>query len=49
MSGADKDRMARVKERKGVDDNFCPWGILHREDDGRSWATNNTSNLPGVE
>jgi len=28
---------------------LCPWSILHKEGDGRSWAINNTSNLPGVE
>ena len=26
-----------------------PWNTLHQEGDGRSWAINNTSNLPGVE
>ena len=31
------------------DDYLCPWNTLHRESDGRSWAMNNTSNLPGVE
>jgi hypothetical protein len=31
-------------------DNYpCPWNTLHKESDGRSWAINNTSNLPGVE
>jgi hypothetical protein len=31
-------------------DNYpCPRNTLHRESDGRSWAMNNTSNLPGVE
>ncbi len=31
------------------DDYLCPWSILHREGAGRSWAINNTSNIPGVE
>jgi hypothetical protein len=26
-----------------------PWSILQQESNGRSWAMNNTSNLPGVE
>ena len=30
-------------------DYLYPWSILHKEGDGRSWAINNTSNLPGVE
>ena len=30
-------------------DYFYPRGILHREGAGRSWAMNNTSNIPGVE
>jgi len=30
-------------------DYFCPWSILHKEGDGRSWAINNTSNVSGVE
>ena len=28
---------------------LCPWNTLHKGIDGRSWAMNNTSNLPGVE
>ena len=28
---------------------LCPWKTLHKEGDGRSWAINNTSNLPEVE
>ena len=28
---------------------LCPCNSLHKEGDGRSWAINNTSNLPGVE
>ena len=28
---------------------LCPWNTLHKEGNGRSWAINNTSNLPGVE
>jgi hypothetical protein len=28
---------------------LCPWSILHKEGNGRSWAINNTSNLPEVE
>jgi hypothetical protein len=28
---------------------LCPWSILCKEGDGRSWAINNTSNLSGVE
>ena len=31
------------------DDYLCPWNTLHKETGGRSWAMNNTSNLPGVE
>ena len=31
------------------DDYLCPWSILHKEGDGRSWAINNTLNLPGVK
>jgi hypothetical protein len=27
----------------------CPRSILHREVAGRSWAMNNTSNIPGVD
>ena len=27
----------------------CPWNTLHKESDGRSWAMNNTSNIPGVD
>jgi hypothetical protein len=30
-------------------DYLCPWGILHREGAGRSWAMNNTPNVSGVE
>ena len=30
-------------------DYLCPRNTLHRESNGRSWAMNNTSNLPGVE
>ena len=28
---------------------LCPWSILCKEGDGRSWTINNTSNIPGVE
>ena len=28
---------------------LCPWSILCKESEGRSWAINNTSNLTGVE
>jgi hypothetical protein len=28
---------------------LCPWNILCKEGDGRSWAINNTSNISGVE
>jgi hypothetical protein len=35
--------------RNDSTDYPCPWNTLHRESDGRSWAMNNTSNLPGVE
>jgi len=31
------------------DDYLCPWGILHGEGAGRSWAISNTSNIFGVE
>jgi hypothetical protein len=31
------------------DDYLCPWSILHKEANGRSWAINNTSNISGVE
>jgi hypothetical protein len=31
------------------DDYPCPRNTLDHESDGRSWAMNNTSNLPGVE
>jgi len=31
------------------DDYLCPWSILRKEGDGRSWAINNTSNISGVE
>jgi len=30
-------------------DYFHPRRILHREGAGRSWAIDNTSNIPGVE
>ena len=28
---------------------LCPWNILCKEGDGRSWAINNTSNISGVD
>jgi hypothetical protein len=31
------------------DDYLCPPSILSSEGAGRWWATNNTSNIPGVE
>ena len=31
------------------DDYPCLWNTLHQEGDGRSWAINDTPNLPGVE
>jgi len=39
----------QVGARNDSTDYPCPWNTLHRESDGRSWAMNNTSNLPGVE
>jgi len=38
-----------VDEADEQEHYLCPWSILHKEGDGRSWAINNTSNLPGVE
>ena len=38
-----------VDEADEKEHYLCPWSILHKEGDGRSWAINNTSNLPGVE
>jgi len=35
--------------RNNSTDYFYPRGILHREGAGRSWALNNTSNIPEVE
>jgi hypothetical protein len=57
-SGARNDGSVRgfaAEHQSGGDsgdeqDNYpCPWNTLHKESDGRSWAINNTSNLPGVE
>ena len=42
-------RESEVDGRDEQDDYPCPWNTLHRESDGRSWAMNNTSNIPGVE
>jgi hypothetical protein len=59
FSGARNDRSAggfdpelRSGGGDGCDeqnDYLCPPSILSSEDAGRWWATNNTSNIPGVE
>jgi hypothetical protein len=46
---ASPDLSYRVDGADEQDHYLCPWSILHKEGDGRSWAINNTSNLPGVE
>jgi hypothetical protein len=39
----------QVGARNDSTDYPCPRSTLHSESCGRSWAMNNTSNLPGVE
>jgi hypothetical protein len=47
---ASPDLSSRMVYHSGEQDNYpCPRNTLHREGDGRSWAMNNTPNLPGVE
>ena len=47
---ASPDLSSRLVCHGDEQDNYpCPRNTLHRESDGRSWAMNNTSNLPGVE